>query len=280
VLVAYSDDDIKVYDVEAGRHTTLTNHPASDREPTWSGDGRNIAFVSDRNGAWDIYTMRADGRNVRQHTHSPRGKYLSAFSPNGRYVAYTLGEDRDGRSPIGLVDLRTGAETIIASGAGFLDTSVSWFPDNERILFIRRGKGWGIHQAPIDGSMNEELVLLEHDPFLGPDGRSIAYLRAPRGDLEIHVYDMVTGIRTPIPVALPPPLSPSAASWLGSRRMVVTDNAGDVHLVDIETGQYEPLPIRARWVRGFDTAHPWNVSARGRKPFTWGWLKSMGQVRP
>ena len=39
VLVAYSDDDIKVYDVETGRHATLTDHPSRNATPTWSGDG-------------------------------------------------------------------------------------------------------------------------------------------------------------------------------------------------------------------------------------------------
>jgi Tol biopolymer transport system component len=31
--------------------------------PTWSPDGSQIAFLSDRNGQWEIWTMNADGGN-------------------------------------------------------------------------------------------------------------------------------------------------------------------------------------------------------------------------
>ena len=49
----------------------LTDHPAEDAHPSWSPDGRYIAFESDRNGPWDIYVMNADGTGVRNITNHP-----------------------------------------------------------------------------------------------------------------------------------------------------------------------------------------------------------------
>jgi Tol biopolymer transport system component len=42
----------------------LTDDPASDVAPVWSPDGQQIAFSSDRDGGWQLYTMSADGSNV------------------------------------------------------------------------------------------------------------------------------------------------------------------------------------------------------------------------
>lgn len=45
----------------AGQTYRLTNDPADERDPVWSPDGRVIAFASNREGNWDIYTIPAPG---------------------------------------------------------------------------------------------------------------------------------------------------------------------------------------------------------------------------
>jgi TolB protein len=50
----------------------LTRNPARDLRPSWSPDGRRIAFVSDRDGRLDAYVMNADGSNQRSLT--PEGR--------------------------------------------------------------------------------------------------------------------------------------------------------------------------------------------------------------
>ena len=39
----------------------LTNYPAFDGDPAWSPDGREIAFISNRNGNTSVFRMLADG---------------------------------------------------------------------------------------------------------------------------------------------------------------------------------------------------------------------------
>jgi Tol biopolymer transport system component len=46
----------------------LLNSPAKDLWPSWSPDGAQIAFQSDRDGDWEIYVMDADGSNQQQLT--------------------------------------------------------------------------------------------------------------------------------------------------------------------------------------------------------------------
>jgi TolB protein len=51
--------------------TRLTNHPASDGKPTWSPDGRQLAFASNRDGNDEIYVMNADGTGLVNLTNHP-----------------------------------------------------------------------------------------------------------------------------------------------------------------------------------------------------------------
>ena len=65
--------DIFVLDVGTGTASNLTSSPSSwDVVSSWSPDGDRIAFVSNRDGNWEIYTMDTTGGNVRRLTTNPK----------------------------------------------------------------------------------------------------------------------------------------------------------------------------------------------------------------
>ena len=59
----------------------LTRNPAHDGDPAWSPDGRKIAFVSRRDGNYEVYVMNADGSGQRNLTHNAANDGLPAWSP-------------------------------------------------------------------------------------------------------------------------------------------------------------------------------------------------------
>jgi Tol biopolymer transport system component len=63
-------------------------HGGSDIDPAWSPDGKRIAFASNRDGAYEIYVMNADGGNRRRLTRTPRRKSSDSpdWSPDGRRI--------------------------------------------------------------------------------------------------------------------------------------------------------------------------------------------------
>ena len=77
-----------------GAHRRLLNRYRGswmgDDHPSWSPDGRRLAF--DQNGGHDttnVFTVRADGRDLRQLTNSPRtDSDVPAYSPDGSQIAY------------------------------------------------------------------------------------------------------------------------------------------------------------------------------------------------
>ena len=51
----------------------------SDQNQAYSPDGKNIAFISNRTGYWEIYLMNANGTNLQQLTHQPQSELTAQF---------------------------------------------------------------------------------------------------------------------------------------------------------------------------------------------------------
>lgn len=66
----------------------LTRNSHLDRMPSWSPDGRYIAFISDRAGNQDVYRMNADGSGVVQITETPEPEIHPYWAPDGKAIIY------------------------------------------------------------------------------------------------------------------------------------------------------------------------------------------------
>jgi Tol biopolymer transport system component len=79
--------DLYTLPIAGGAATRITDGLAFDAQPRWSPDGRRLVFVSDRDGADNVWTVAADGRDARQVTRLERTQFLSpAWTPDGKYI--------------------------------------------------------------------------------------------------------------------------------------------------------------------------------------------------
>jgi Tol biopolymer transport system component len=126
--------DIVVRGTDGVEHN-LTNTPnAHDFHPTWSPDGKQIAFVSDRDlFEQQLYIMNADGSNVRKITtvsaNNPR------WSPDGSRLAFVSKASAPSSfatGPLCIVNASgAGLTCPVASATGRVD----WSPDGSRIAY-------------------------------------------------------------------------------------------------------------------------------------------------
>jgi Tol biopolymer transport system component len=97
-FIGTAADDIYISDSEGRQVRKLTNDGLS-AAPAWSPDGEFIAFVSGRDGGWNIYVMRRDGSSPTRLTK--HGKVLGGpllWSPDGTKLLYAY----DAKSQYGL----------------------------------------------------------------------------------------------------------------------------------------------------------------------------------
>jgi hypothetical protein len=154
----------------------LTTNPAADFDPTWSPDGMQIAFRSQRDGNDEIYVMNADGTCQINLTNEPLADWSPSWSPDGKRIAYARFFDGNPFTDIVLID-RDGSNLIrLTRDHGEYP---AWSPDGSRIAFASARDGnYEIYVMNSDGSAQTRLTnnpAYDMSPFWSPDGTQITF---------------------------------------------------------------------------------------------------------
>lgn len=140
----FSQDSPKVVhihslNVVSGETKQLTHGNFRDLQPVWSPDGSRIAFVSDRDGNFELYLMSSDGLDVTRLTNSIEDELNPAWSPDGTQLAF----DRTSDPPTGEQERHLYAITLADMAVRQLtngpdnDSHPSWSPDGNYLAFNR-----------------------------------------------------------------------------------------------------------------------------------------------
>ncbi|CBA16902.1 Tol-Pal system beta propeller repeat protein TolB [Xanthomonas albilineans] len=162
--------------------------------PSWSPDGKKLAYVSFEHGNSSIY-IQDIATGARQLVSSFRGiNGAPSFSPDGRKLALTL--SRSGNPEIYVMDLGSKQLTQLTNNFG-IDTEPTWAPDGNSIYFTSdRGGRPQIYQVPATGGSATRITFQGNynaTASVSYDGKKIAVAQGSGNSYKIAMMDRSLG---------------------------------------------------------------------------------------
>ena len=149
-----------------------------------------IAFVSDRDGDFEIYLMNTDGNNIVKLTDNTSNDWEPSWSPDGSKILFR--SYRDGYSSIYIMD-SDGKNVIKLTDNTYWDGGPIWSPDGSKVAFYsERNKKYDIYVINSDGTEEVKLSDIEYftfNPTWSPDGSKIAFSSDNQGEYNTYVMN-------------------------------------------------------------------------------------------
>jgi len=270
--------DLYLLPTSGGDAEALTNGMAWDMMPRFSPDGSEIAFISDRTGGDNVWTIPADGGEPRQISREDfRLVNNPVWSPDGRFIAAR-------KHFVSTRSLGSGEIWLYhASGEGSglqlnekpneqKDLGEPAFsPDGRYVYFSQDTTPGGTFQygknaaegiysiRRIDRETGDiETVIAGPGgavrPTPSPDGQYLAFVRRVRFQSHLFLHDLKSGENIPIYDALDRDMQEiwavhgvySSMAWTPDSRSIVFWARGGLHRIDIDTREVQAIPFRVQ----------------------------------
>jgi serine/threonine protein kinase len=180
--------------LEGARFSRLTDFEGAETSPAVSPDGKFVTFISDHDGAFDVWLSQTSNENLQNLTHGKAGDVRGPLRD--------LGFTGDG-SEIWIAGTRARRLRLLPLMGGTLRNflgenaaEVSWSPDSKRLvyhiwepgdaMFIADGNGSNVRPLLAAGPPDEH----RHFPVWTQDGRWIFFVRGRPATREMDLWRM------------------------------------------------------------------------------------------
>ena len=269
--------DIYAIPAKGGKAKPLTNSMSWNMQPRFSPDGKQIAFISDRDGGDNLWTMDADGTNPAAVSSEKRDlAHTPNWSSDGNYIAVRRGfvgarsiaggeiwlYHKSGGSGYQLVKRIGGeqAQKNISEPAFSADGRYVYFSKDST-----PGARWEYNKNPttqiftiqrLDRETGEEITLVSGAggaiaPTPSSDGKYLAYVRRVDNKTVLFIKDLKTGLDKPLYSGLDRDLQETNGShgntpqfdWTPDNRALVFWAGGKIHKVNIKDRKVSNIPF-------------------------------------
>jgi Tol biopolymer transport system component len=153
---------VDLAEVTVQRLTIVSESTHANIGGRWSRDGSRIAFTSNRDGNWEVYTMDADGAHQRQLTHTEGDNTVNipvGWSPDDRQIAFVSSKGNGGKNAwifvdVYLIDAATGDERRLthALNEGGFARALGWDEKGIGGMWSADGNLQKVGQFRLEGS--------------------------------------------------------------------------------------------------------------------------------
>ncbi len=248
-------DEIWVHDFETKKTEAVTNDPACDVFPMWSGD--KIYFLSDREAKmrFNLFAYDVPTKTTKQLTnftdydikYPSLGDKAIVFENAGYLHRFDLATEK-------ATKIRVQIKEDFASGRGGLkdvSKSVASYeiaPDGKRALFSARGD---LFTVPAKDGPTRNLTATsgvhERSPKWSPDGKWIAAISDASGEDEIHLYPQ-DGVGAAQQLTNTGGSYKYQISWSpDAKKIMWADKKMRLHVVDVATKQTKQIAASKVW---------------------------------
>jgi TolB protein len=157
--------------------------------PVFSPDGKQIAFMSSRDGNPEIYVANVDGSSVRRLTNHPAGDSTPTWSPSGTQIAFT--SDRTGKPQIYVMSAVDGSNLRRLTTAESEADRPTWCSAFDEIAFSARTSSSGFDIKVYDFSSGQTKAITfgegtNEGPAYSPNGRHLAFTSTRSGRVQVY----------------------------------------------------------------------------------------------
>ena len=202
--------DIYTLPIGGGKATALVTGLSFDAQPRFSPDGKKIAFVSDRSGGDNLFTMTLDKADTTQVTQGNPNQYVSPeWSPDGKYLVVSRGSGTFPAAKLQLYPVDGGAGfPLIQPGpqtANLKTLGAAFSPDGRYVWFAARSGDWhynAIFPQYQIGSYDRETGTMTQlssrygsgfRPAVSPDGKWLTYGSRHEANTGLRLRNLATG---------------------------------------------------------------------------------------
>jgi len=159
--------------------------------PSWSPDGKYIAYFSDATGEYEIYLLenKADATPRQLTKGSAAWKYEAEWSPDSKYLVYS-----DRTMQLWLVDVTTGTQKAIDKATRSEIRSYAFSPDSQWIAYTKEDDNdlsavWVYNIADGNATQITDDQFNDWSPVFSKDGRFIFFVSNRDFNLEFSSFE-------------------------------------------------------------------------------------------
>ncbi|MCH8955373.1 protein kinase [candidate division KSB1 bacterium] len=158
------DKELRIFSLSDHRESLLY---AGQRafSPSWSPDGKWIAFDAGGGDQADIWRIPASGGKAEKIVAHPGADWMPTFSPNGHYIGYV--SNRGGSLDLWVENLETGEATQISNTKGEVSRG-SWSHGSDKIAYIENfsgGAGFVVKIYDFSAKKNHDIIHVKNEEF-------------------------------------------------------------------------------------------------------------------